>query len=62
VLFFLCAKRKLCDREEYILGARALIKGYNPVNWFEIPVKNITRAKEFYESVLGYPLNENDIG
>ena len=37
-----------------------MIKGHNPVNWFEIPVKDIKRAKEFYESVLGYPLNENE--
>lgn len=39
-----------------------LLKGKNPVNWFEIPVKNIERAKEFYETVLGYPLNENEMG
>ncbi|MCM8529184.1 MAG: VOC family protein [Lentisphaeraceae bacterium] len=39
-----------------------MIKGKNPVNWFEIPVKNISRAKDFYESILGYPLNENDMG
>lgn len=39
-----------------------MIKGYNPVKWFEIPVKDIKRAKEFYESVLGYPLNENETG
>jgi uncharacterized protein len=25
----------------------------NAINWFEIPVKNFTRAKKFYETVLG---------
>lgn len=25
----------------------------NAVNWFEIPVKNLDRAKAFYETVLG---------
>ncbi len=29
----------------------ALQRG-NPVNWFEIPVTDITRAKDFYEYVL----------
>ena len=28
----------------------------NPVNWFEIPVKDMARAKKFYEKVLGYKL------
>ncbi|GEM_PF-6651292 len=25
----------------------------NPVNWFEIPVRDFDKAKRFYESVLG---------
>src|SRR5256885_14218343 len=25
----------------------------NPVNWFEIPVNDLDKAKKFYESVLG---------
>ncbi len=25
----------------------------NPVDWFEIPVTDMTRAKRFYEDVLG---------
>jgi predicted enzyme related to lactoylglutathione lyase len=25
----------------------------NPVNWFEIPVNDLARAKSFYEAVLG---------
>jgi len=28
----------------------------NPVNWFEIPVKEMARAKRFYEGVFGYRL------
>lgn len=29
----------------------------NPVIWFEIPVKDIARAKKFYESALGIELS-----
>ncbi len=29
----------------------------NPVNWFEIPVTDIVRAREFYEFVFGYELS-----
>lgn len=29
----------------------------NPVNWFEIPVKDLNRAKAFYEHVLGLSLS-----
>ena len=25
----------------------------NAINWFEIPVKNLDRAKKFYETILG---------
>ena len=25
----------------------------NAINWFEIPVKNFNKAKEFYETILG---------
>ncbi len=32
----------------------------NPVNWFEIPVTEIARAKNFYEQVLGIPLELHD--
>jgi len=28
----------------------------NPVHWFEIPVIDIERAKQFYESLFGYSL------
>jgi predicted enzyme related to lactoylglutathione lyase len=34
----------------------------NPINWFEIPVANMDRAVEFYQSVLGISLARNDIG
>ena len=34
----------------------------NPVNWFEIPVNDIERAKSFYEHVFGYELALNDMG
>jgi hypothetical protein len=30
----------------------------NPVGWFEIYVKDINRAKSFYETVLGLPLTK----
>ncbi|MGD9489624.1 MAG: VOC family protein [Calditrichaceae bacterium] len=34
----------------------------NPVNWFEIPVNDLIRAKEFYEYVLGIELVLNETG
>ena len=33
----------------------------NPVNWFEIPVKDIGRARKFYETVLGLELSPYDM-
>ena len=33
----------------------------NPVNWFEIPVKDIGRARKFYEKVLGLELSPYDM-
>ena len=35
---------------------------YNPVGWFEIPVKDMARAKAFYEHVLGLQLEEHEMG
>lgn len=32
--------------------------GYNPVHWFEIYVDDINRARKFYETVLGYTMND----
>ena len=34
----------------------------NAVNWFEIPVTDIDRAKKFYEQVLDIELSRNDMG
>lgn len=34
----------------------------NPVNWFEIPVTNLGRAKDFYERVFGTGLDVMNLG
>lgn len=34
----------------------------NPVGWFEIPVKEMARAKAFYEHVFAFELEEHQIG
>ena len=34
----------------------------NPVNWFEIPVNDLDRAKAFYETVFDLELSINEIG
>lgn len=34
----------------------------NPVNWFEIPVNNMDRARNFYEKVLGVKLKLVPLG
>ena len=34
----------------------------NPVNWFEIPVLEMPRAKKFYEIVFGYQLSLQEMG
>lgn len=34
----------------------------NPVNWFEIPVSDLDRAKTFYETVLGLELSLYEMG
>lgn len=34
----------------------------NAVNWFEIPVNDLERAKAFYEHVLGLELSLNEMG
>lgn len=34
----------------------------NAINWFEIPVTNIERAKSFYEAIFGFELFDLDIG
>jgi uncharacterized protein len=32
----------------------------NAINWFEIPATDLTRAKLFYETILGTPLQQMD--
>ncbi|MBF9232089.1 VOC family protein [Microvirga alba] len=34
----------------------------NPVNWFEIPVNDLDKAKAFYEHVLGVTLSPMEMG
>jgi predicted enzyme related to lactoylglutathione lyase len=34
----------------------------NPVGWFEIPVKDMARAKAFYEHVFALQLEEHQMG
>lgn len=33
----------------------------NPVNWFEIPVKDIEKARKFYQAVFGYNLEVQEM-
>ena len=34
----------------------------NPVNWFEIPAKDLSRATKFYENIFGTKLQLNEMG
>ena len=34
----------------------------NPVNWFEIPVNDMAKAKKFYEAALGVEITESEMG
>lgn len=34
---------------------------FNPVGWFEIPVTNMQRAKDFYQTMLGVTLEEHQM-
>lgn len=34
----------------------------NPVNWFEIPVNDMDRAKKFYEEVFQIDITLNELG
>jgi len=34
----------------------------NPVNWFEIPVTDMSRAKAFYEKVLEVEITDSEMG
>jgi hypothetical protein len=35
---------------------------FNPVGWFEIPVRDMGRAKAFYEHVFGLTLEVHELG
>lgn len=35
---------------------------HNPVGWFEIPVTDLERAKEFYEYVFGFEMEIHEMG
>jgi uncharacterized protein len=39
-----------------------MVEDMNPINWFEIPVINLERARQFYESVFGVNLSMNEMG
>ncbi len=34
----------------------------NPINWFEIPVTDMERAKTFYQNILRYELTITEMG
>jgi predicted enzyme related to lactoylglutathione lyase len=34
----------------------------SPIDWFEIPVRDVERAQRFYETLLGAPLRRESIG
>ena len=34
----------------------------SPIDWFEIPVRDIDRAQQFYEALLAAPLRRDTIG
>lgn len=46
----------------YIKSVIIMDINHNVVGWFEIPVTNMERAIEFYETVFGYKLNRQQMG
>lgn len=34
----------------------------NPINWFELPVNDMDRAKKFYETILGIEISVQEFG
>lgn len=34
----------------------------NPVNWFEIPVTDMERAKKFYQAVFAVEITDSEMG
>lgn len=39
-----------------------MAQAINPVNWFEIPVKNLERARTFYQQVLKIEMSVHEMG
>ena len=39
-----------------------MAKQFNPVGWFEIPVRDLNRARRFYETVLDLQLSPTAMG
>ncbi len=39
-----------------------MAKSANAVNWFEIPVNDLDKAKSFYEAILGIELQPSEMG
>jgi len=48
--------KKICSKCQ----ADLTITQINPVNWFDIPVNDLLRAKTFYETVFSYSLTINE--
>jgi len=42
-------------------GEEAITTQTNPVNWFEIPVNDLDRARQFYETVFGFQLSLHEM-
>lgn len=38
-----------------------MAKAQNALNWFEIPVRDLQRAKKFYEAILGIKLQDMEM-
>ena len=39
-----------------------MTEGKNPVGWFEIPVRDLERARAFYEAVFGIDMPVHEVG
>ena len=58
--FTLAAARSYLSPETH--RSRRMPSHANPVNWFEIPVTDMARAKSFYETVLEIEITEAEMG
>jgi uncharacterized protein len=52
----------VCNKSNQFVKESIMEAQINPVNWFEIPVENMDRAKEFYEYVFNCELALNEMG